>query len=119
MKGKKEKEQPTENKNNNFPSLNSVISNISYLRPNKITYQLINTNKPKYRLKKNSFPCENSKSTQNCQSPSKLDIEKVRLSQLTNSIDEKPEISADIQKKKIRKINPKRKIITKTGPLKL
>ena len=52
MKGKKEKKQPTENENNNFPSLNSVISNLSHLRPNKITYQLMNTNKPKYRQKK-------------------------------------------------------------------
>ena len=55
MKGKKEKKQPTENENNNFPSLNSVISNLSLLLPNKITYQLMNTNKPKYRQKKILF----------------------------------------------------------------
>ena len=108
MKGKKEKKQPTENENNNFPSLNSVISNLSHLRPNKITYQLMNTNKPKYRQKKNSVPSENSKPAQNGQSPSKLAIEKIRFNQISNSIDEKPEITENKQKKEDKKPKTKK-----------
>ena len=82
MKEKNEKLQSDENKNNDFPSVNSVISNLSHLRPNKITYQLMNTNKPKYRQKKNTNPPENSKPAQNGQSPSKLAIKKIRFHQL-------------------------------------
>ena len=118
MKEKNEKLQSDENKNNDFPSVNSVISNLSHLRPNKITYQLMNTNKPKYRQKKNTNPPENSKPAQNGQSPSKLAIEKIRFHQLAYTIDEKPEMSSNPQKNDDKNEKPKKQNIYKNRAVK-